>query len=192
GTSTIQGAGVVGRSQTGPSLKLDESALSLPLSGSWSAGSFVVVDGHVFYCWKAGTGNAASWVKLSGAPIILPTGYRAYDSRAGKAPTTVQKGKTQSGKIRSNIDLTVGSGGALPLGISAVIINLTATGTDVSGYLTAYKNGSATPKTSSVNWSSTNSNIANTTIVPVDSASRIAITGAGSADFLIDVIGFLP
>lgn len=193
GSSTLRGTGVVGRSDRGPSLRLDAAAVTVPpTTGSWSAGSFMVSNGHVYYCWRAGTGTAAQWVKLSGAPIILPTGYRAYDSRPGKAPLGVTKGALANGQTRANIDLKVGSGGALPSGISAVLLNLTATATNSAGYLSAFRSGTAWPGTSTVNWSAANSNIANTTIVPVDASSRISLYCSGSAQALIDVIGFLP
>lgn len=197
GSSTVRGTGIIGRSDRGAALKLDPSTLVTgaqgQIPGSWSVGSFVVAGGHVHYCYKANAGaNPAQWVKLSGAPIILDTGYRAYDSRAGRAPTTVTKGRFTAGMTRANVDLKVGSGGKLPSGISAVLINLAVTETSSSGYFTVYKNGTARPGTSSINWSAPDSNLANTTIVPVDASSRIALYCVGAAHCLIDVIGYLP
>lgn len=197
GSGTVKGTGVTGRSSRGAALKLDPGTLTADsqgqVAGSWAAGSFVVIGGHVHYCWKATAGSTpAQWVKLSGAPIILPSGYRAYDSRAGRAPTSVVKGKIANNTTRTNVNLTVGSGGKLPTGISAVLINLAVTETGPSGYLTAYKNGTTRPDTSSINWSGSNSNLANTTIVPVDTASRISLYCVGGAHCLVDVIGYLP
>lgn len=197
GSSTVVGTGVIGRSHLGPALKLDSGLRNANADGqitvgTWQAGSFVNSGGHVYYCWKAGTGANSRWVKLSGAPVILSAGYRAFDSREGKAPLGVTKGKLAHGTTRSNIDLTVGSGGKLPTGISAVLLNLTVTNTGPAGYLTAYKNGIARPGVSSMNWTGKNSNLANTTIVPVDASSRISVYCEGGAHVIIDVIGYLP
>ncbi len=193
GTSSTRGTGIAVRSLLGPALFLGEAALSIPPSGSWTAGSFVVDGGHVWYCYATGTGAAAKWVKLSGAPVILASGYRAYDSRPGENPLAVAKGPITDGITRSNIDLKVNGGAAaIPSGISAAIVNITATGTSSAGFFGLFKNGIAWPGTSTVNWSAANSNIANSTIVAVDTASRVAVRGAGSAQCIIDVIGYLP
>jgi len=193
GTSSLRGTGISIKSLLGPALLLQESGLSIPPSGSWSAGSFVVDGGHVWYCYLSGSGTAAKWVKLSGAPIILGTGYRAYDSRPGEVPLGVTKNPITDGQTRSNIDLKVNGGAsAIPSGISAAIVNITATGTSSAGFFGLFKNGIAWPGTSTVNWSAANSNIANSTIVAVDTLSRVAVRGAGSAQCIIDVIGYLP
>jgi len=194
GTTSIRGVGLRGSSSLGASLQLDEAAISVPpASGSWTRGQFINRSGQLWYCYTSGTGAASKWVKLSGAPMILATSYRCYDSRAGFAPLTVVKGKLNDGQTRSDIDLKVNGGaGAIPSGISAAIVNLTATGTSAAGFLGLFKNGTAWPGTSTINWSAANSNIANTTVVAVDSLSRVAVRAAGSADFIIDVIGYMP
>ncbi|MEZ5143924.1 MAG: hypothetical protein R2726_15595 [Acidimicrobiales bacterium] len=186
------GVGLQGAAPTGASLLLDGTSLTIPPAGTWPQGSFVVIDGHVWYCYRTGSGSAARWVKLSGAPVILPSTYRSYDSRPGEAPLTVQKGKITNGEQRTNIDLTVASGGQVPTGISAVIVNLTATQTDAAGFFALYKNGTAWPGTSTINWGAVDTSVANTTVVAVDAATKVTVRGAGSAHCIMDVIGFLP
>lgn len=186
------GVGLKGAAPTGASLLLEGTALTIPPAGDWPQGSFVVTSGHVWYCYRTGSGPAARWVKLSGAPVILPSSYRSYDSRPGEAPLGVQKGKLTNGEERTGIDLTVASGGQVPTGISAVIVNLTATQTDAAGFFALYKNGTAWPGTSTVNWGASNTSVANTTVVAVDAATKVTVRGAGSAHCIMDVIGFLP
>lgn len=193
GTGSVRGTGVYSSAPIGPSLQLAEASLAIPPTGAWVAGSFVVEGGHVWYCYKSGTGSAAGWVKLSGAPVILGTQYRCYDSRPADPPLLVTKGVLTDGATRTGIDLTVNGGvNKIPTGISAAIINLTATGTSAAGYLAAFKNGIGWPGTSTLNWSAANTNIANTTVVAVDALSKISVRGAGQTHFLIDVIGYLP
>ncbi len=194
GTSSVRGVGLRGSSSLGASLLLDETGITVPpVSGSWQRGSFLNKGGQLWYCYVAGTGTASKWVKVSGAPMILGTSYRAYDSRAGFAPLGVTKGKLTEGQTRTNIDLKVNGGAeAIPIGISAAIVNLTATNTSSAGFLGIFKNGTVWPGTSTVNWFATNSSIANSAIVAVDAQSRVSVRCAGSADFIIDVIGFMP
>jgi len=119
----------------------------------------------------------------SGETQMLTTPVRAYDSRS--AP---------EGKITNNatrvLDL---SKFGVPIGAKAAIINLTATRTEGTGFLTAYSNALTTlPGTSTVNFFPA-ADVANETTVAVDGAGKIKITvgPVGSTDYLVDVVGYL-
>lgn len=193
-STSVAGIGLRGSSSLGPSLHLDETSRTVPpTSGSWTRGQFLNKSGHLWYCYVSGAGTASKWVKVSGAPMILGSSYRAYDSRAGEVPLGVTKGKILDGQTRTNIDLKVNGGAnAIPSGISAVVLNLTATNTSSAGFLGLFKAGTVWPGTSTINWGAAGSNIANSTIVAVDTSSRVSVRAAGSCDFIIDVIGFMP
>ena len=70
-------------------------------------------------------------------------------------------------------------------------MNLTATDTIGPGWLSLFPNGTPWPGTTTINWSTTGTNIANSTIVKLDSLQRVRVRAAGSTHFLIDVQGFL-
>jgi hypothetical protein len=123
----------------------------------------------------------------AGALTMLSAPYRCYDSRASEPPSGGIKGKL-TGPNERVIDVSVG--GTVPTFATAALINLTATNTSATGFLSIYPNGTTWPGTSTINWSVANSVIANTTIVLLDSLRRVRVLANGSTDFLIDVIGF--
>jgi hypothetical protein len=124
----------------------------------------------------------------AGALTMLSSPYRCYDSRASEPPLTgIAKGKL-TGPNERVVDLSIG--GTVPTFATAALINLTATNTSATGFLSIYPNGTSWPGTSTINWSAAASIIANTTIVLMDSLRRVRVLANGSADFLIDVIGF--
>lgn len=92
-----------------------------------------------------------------------------------------------------NGSLTVqltGQGGIPASGVSAVALNLTATDTSSSGYLTAWPAGDPQPTASNVNWTPGHS-VPNRVIVPVNKQGQVSIYNAqGLADVVIDVDGW--
>jgi hypothetical protein len=99
----------------------------------------------------------------------------------------VSAGKVAGGK---HIVLTVaGAGdGALPsTGMTAVALNLTATGGTGGGFVTAYPDGVGTPDSSNLDYG-TNQTIAAAAIVPVGADGKIDLYVGGPASQAVDLV----
>ncbi len=83
-----------------------------------------------------------------------------------------------------------GYGGVSSTDAQDVVLNVTATNTTASSYLTVYPAGSSMPLVSDLNWSA-GTTIANQVIVPLSSSGDINIYNfKGSADVIVDVSGW--
>ncbi|CAN5515635.1 hypothetical protein BH23ACT3_BH23ACT3_01040 [soil metagenome] len=133
--------------------------------------------------------DGANWVRLNtGGTVILPDPQRAFDSRPPSNPQSGPKGRFDAGGTRL-IDLTESTD--LPVGASA-IINLTVTDTGPWGFLTLYNGDSSTrPDTSSINWSTPGSSVANSVHVATGAAGTIQVYAFESTHVIVDVLGFL-
>ncbi len=191
GTSTVSGIGVRAVSERGTPLKIDEGSVPFPpTSGTWSAGSFGVEGGHLFYCYGSGTGTGSKWARLSAAPVPLTGNFRVYDSRAGKAPLGVTKGRIGNGQTRN---ISIATNGNIPTNASLVMGNLTVTETSGTGYLSMYPTGVAWPGNSNINWTSANATVANSFVAKPGTGGQItmrAATPGGSCHFLLDIVAY--
>ena len=117
---------------------------------------------------------------------ITPT--RVYDSRAGNPPLGVTKGPLSNGTRVINML----NGLALPLSPKGVLANVTVVNTSASGFISLYKNGTAWPGTSSINWFAANEIVANTAYTDVDPVGQAIakVPANASTDFFIDVVGY--
>jgi hypothetical protein len=88
-------------------------------------------------------------------------------------------------------DLTVlGAGGVPAAGVSAVVLNATATKTATQGYFTLYPSLTARPTASNVNWAA-GWTVPNRVIVKVGTNGKVSIyNGQGAADAVVDVSGY--
>jgi hypothetical protein len=77
-----------------------------------------------------------------------------------------------------------------PLGASAVVINLTVTGTTRPGWISVYPSGISFPGTSTINWSGAGQTIANGAVVAVDVGSIVLQTSGGDTHVIIDDLGY--
>ncbi|GHE39455.1 hypothetical protein CP980_31695 [Streptomyces vinaceus] len=84
-----------------------------------------------------------------------------------------------------------GQGGLPAAGVTAVALNITATGPKGSGHLTAFPSGQQAPSTSSVNFTA-GQTVANAVIVPVGPDGKINIRNGAwdPADVIVDVTGY--
>jgi hypothetical protein len=95
---------------------------------------------------------------VSGSGLYVPVRPgRAYDSR--RVGPVLNAGATVDVAARS------APGGAVPPGSSAVIWNLTATGTTRAGFMRGWPAGAPEPATSSLNWMSQGNTVANGAII---------------------------
>ncbi|MFG2990973.1 hypothetical protein ACGFZK_17085 [Streptomyces sp. NPDC048257] len=86
----------------------------------------------------------------------------------------------------------VGGNAGIPEGVTAVVLNVTATETNNSGFVTAFPEGGERPKTSNVNWEA-GQTVPNQVIVPVGKNGYVDLYNAswGSRTHLIaDVSGY--
>jgi len=107
------------------------------------------------------------------------------DTRVGTGAAKAPVGAGQT------LVLTVASAGGLPgSGMSAVVLNITATGVTKPGYLTAWADGASRPSTSNLNFVA-GQTVPNLVIVPVG-AGKVDIYngGSGTVQVIADTSGY--
>ncbi len=108
---------------------------------------------------------------------------------AEKIPTANAALGTIGPKGTISIQVT-GVGGVPASGPTAVVLNVTATGTSSPGYLTVWPDGTPQPTASNLNWPA-GTTIPNRVVVPVGSGGKIDIfNAAGSTNVIVDVGGY--
>ena len=88
------------------------------------------------------------------------------------------------------ISLAVADNGGVPANATAVVLNLTATGTGSAGYLAAYPEGQSVPGVSNVDWLANKSTIAGLAIVPLGADGNVSILVNGTSQVVADVFGY--
>ena len=127
----------------------------------------------------------SGFLGAAGAYFALPP-QRLLDTRDGT-------GATHAGPLGSDSALhlqVTGRGGVPSDGVSAVVLNVTATGPTGSSYLTAYPTGVARPTASNLNfppgWTG-----ANAVTVPVGDGGQVDIYNhLGTVQVIADVVGY--
>lgn len=164
----------------GPCGGSPRSASVLFDAGDAGASAQLIVDvtGYI-------TGGGAA---QSGAGLFVPlTPGRVLDTR----PTVLASGATHTAQVGG----AAGPAPAVPAGATGVAANFTATSTTGWGYLTAWPAGAALPATSSLNWSSAGSTVANGAIVKLAANGALDLRSVTpgqslSAAHLLDVFGY--
>jgi len=115
------------------------------------------------------------------------TPRRILDSRPGAGQVGPYATPWGEGTVR---DVTAVGIAGVPADATAVVLNITATGTSTASHLTVWPAGEARPTVSNLNWSP-GWTIANTATVKVGAGGRLSIAnGQGSVDVVIDVVGY--
>lgn len=197
GSSLGAGAGVTGRSTTGPDLvaggtgflRLASAGHSIPSVTPQAGDVFRMDDGELFY--TISTGPPAQIVNLVGnvgGLVFLAAPVRAVDTRLGGGT------KLQPGTIRSfSLQTSTGGDSAVPEGSRAAMITVTVDATQgTGGFLTIYAADQPRPVISSVNWFAPGQIIANTTMTRVvrPSGGINVFTGVNATHMIIDVIAY--
>lgn len=203
-SSAFLGAGIVA-SGTGSAVGLDVSGERVPLfikplgvppqsrADFFTAGEIVCDStAALWLCVQTGTTPAAGWRQIAGpttagALNVLAAPARVYDSRPGQPPLGGVKGAFNN--TQRVIDAK-NNGSGVPGGATAVVVNLAVTATNSGGFGALFKNGTAWPGNASINWSTANTTISNQVLVAVDASSQFLCKIAGTADVIIDVIGY--
>ena len=153
-----------------------------------SNGSFAQdINNNIYYCVVGGT--PGTYRKLAGpgtagALHLLPTSVRAYDSRSlGTLVGLLQPG------VPVTVNCSFGSA-VVPTDATAVICNLTVTGTEAAGYITAWGPGSR-PGTSAINWSAPGLTLANGSTLACDVGATLHfVAGGGGTHLIVDITGY--
>ena len=121
--------------------------------------------------------EAASSTSGGAYTALLPT--RLLDTRAGDQPLGPGDSRSQ----------TV-TGGSVPAPATAVTLNVTATDTTASSYLTVYPAGGTQPLVSNLNWAQ-GETVSNLVIVPVGAAGQVMFyNDLGQTDLAVDLEGY--
>ncbi|MDQ2725653.1 MAG: hypothetical protein M3Y36_09190, partial [Actinomycetota bacterium] len=134
--------------------------------------------------------DVEGWVGAGGAPAGA---YNAL-SPARIADTRPASGQPNAGMTMGpgkKVVVQVDGAGGVPLtGVSAVVLNVTATNTTAFSVLTAYPDGTTLPLASNLNFAP-GQTVANRVIVPVSAGGKVDLYNAfGSVDAVVDVSGW--
>ncbi|MEO8556841.1 MAG: hypothetical protein ABI474_09235 [Actinomycetota bacterium] len=154
-------------------------------STSWTTGSLVPGRHTARVIGTEPSGRSAASARTW--TVTAPTLYtaisprRVMDTRNG---TNTTKAKLAGG---GRVTLTIPG---LPVGATAVTLNITVTGPTSAGYLTAYPAGSAQPTTSNLNFVA-GQTVANLVMVSVGSGGKVTFfNSAGTVDVIADLAGY--
>ena len=119
------------------------------------------------------------------------TPSRICDTRAGQPRQ--QCNAPGSGKLIGPVTRAVsvaGLGGVPAAGATAVVLNVTVTGTTAAGYLTVWPNGQPRPTASNLNWIG-GETVPNRVVVPLGANGKIDVFNSnGTIDLIVDVAGY--
>jgi hypothetical protein len=116
---------------------------------------------------------------------------RLLDTRTGQATIDGSYAGTGAVPASGELDLTVLNRAGIPAsGVSAVVLNVTATDPTAAGYLTVWPTGSATPFASNLNFTP-GETIANLVTAKVGPTGQVAFfNSSGSTDIIADAVGY--
>jgi len=135
----------------------------------------------------------ASITDASGATGTVRTAF----TTAGSEYTPLQPARVldtrDTGKLApfATTRLKVGGSAGVPVGATAVVLNLTVTNPTLGGYLTAHADGTARPTVSNVNFEP-GQTVPNLAVIPVSEDGHVSIHNGsgGTIDVVADVNGY--
>ncbi|WP_329495000.1 PKD domain-containing protein [Kitasatospora herbaricolor] len=133
----------------------------------------------------AGNTGAASQVVTVGSVYVPAAPVRLLDTRAGTGAPSAKVGPD------GTVTLTVaGRGGVPATGVTAVVLNLTATNSTDATFVTAYASGAGRPTASNLN-AAPGQTVPNQVTVPVGPDGRISLYNhVGTVDLIADLEGY--
>jgi PKD repeat protein len=128
--------------------------------------------------------SASVTTKVVVSPVFVPVGpTRILDTRTGQGAPKAHVGP--GGVVHLKVN---GAGGVA--NATSVLLNVTATSSTTSGYVTAYPDGAKRPTASTLNYRK-GQTVANLVTVPVASNGTVDLfNSAGSVDLVADVEGY--
>jgi hypothetical protein len=151
---------------------------------------------------KLGTGGRVAMFNSGGnTQVIFDVAGYFVDSAIGDAgrfqplvPARIADTRTLLGDVRLGpgqaMEVQVaGRGGAPAAGVSAAVLNVVATNTTATGFLTVYPTGEARPLASNLNYAAGDT-VANRTMTKLGTGGRVTIYNlAGTTDVVVDLGG---
>ena len=134
-------------------------------------------------------GGMAAGMAQGGISALAATTGGAYQPLT---PTRLLDTRAHGGPLGpgASRDLQVAGTAEVPVGATAVALNVTVTGTTAAGYLTLYPAGESAPLASNLNWSA-GETVANLAIVPVGVGGAIVIhNSTGATQVVVDLQGY--
>jgi hypothetical protein len=122
-------------------------------------------------------------------PVDAPTGMASAGRFQPLTPDRRLDTRALGVPVAAGTTVRVPRPSGVPADATALVVNLTATGSLAGGYLTAFAAGSARPGTSMVNTDGADQTRAATAIVPV-SALGIDVFASSSTHLIVDVFGW--
>lgn len=128
--------------------------------------------------WYAAGSAAGGFVPVSQSRLL--------DTRPGRSPNTGARLGAQP------IDVTVAGAGGVPATASAAVLNVTAVNAPSTQPVVVWASGAARPSTSSLN-SAPGRPVSELVVVAVGQSGAVsaALMSAGSADLIVDVVGYI-
>lgn len=155
------------------SSELLSSPVTIEREASYTVSFHISGGSAVFGCSIGYLPPTQSFVPFTGTPRVLDT--------RDPGPLTGKLGPAEERLV----DLGIA-------GARSAVLNLTVTETVGGGFVAVFPAGITWPGNSSINWSSTNQNVANGVISAVDGLGRITIRGGSNpTHVVIDRIGFM-
>ena len=163
------------------------NSVIVPVSAAGTACVFVFGRAHII-------ADITGWLAAGeGFTALAPS--RVFDTRSGGPGVPAGRIGNAAGTAPPLVVDLLGRNGIPTAGVGAIALNLTATTTSGSGYVSVYPCASAAtapPTVSNVNFS-TGKTVPNSVILPVDSSTapgRTCFRVFGSADLIVDVVGW--
>jgi hypothetical protein len=197
--------GVVAISDTGAPLRLGNAVRnSVPVDaadGAWLAGDFLMLpSGQLWVCVAGGTPGV--WRMLASpqaAGAFVPvTPSRVFDSRQQPPVGPLLAGSSRVVSVANSYVVnsnTVSTTNRVPVGATAIAVNLTVTAQTAPGYVYLGPGNAVTITASSINWTTGGATVANALIVPVSGAARevrafLRSAPGATAHVVLDVSGY--
>lgn len=138
-----------------------------------------------------GGGSASPVAAAETGYVSLSSPARLLDTRPG---ADTADGLFAGGGTRpqgSTLELTMAGRAGVPLNATAVVVNITVTDTQGSGFVTVYPCGETRPTASNLNYT-LNKTIPNLVIAKIGTNGQICIFNTAPTHVLADVAGYFP
>ena len=125
------------------------------------------------------------------APDFTSVGpRRVFDTRAGQSPDALRVVAKQqvNGRYELQVQMTALAGYVPALGVGAVSLNVTSTGSSTDGFITVYGCGTR-ELVSSVNFAA-GSTVANAVVAPVSASGMVCFYSNTPTDIVVDINGW--
>ncbi len=170
--------------------------VSTPMGGNLTATDIAgAADGGVLVTTQ--TASTGALRRYDGGPVsasaLAPlTPGRLMDTREGQSTVDGQFAGIGVRAANSVTELQVGGRGGVPTDAAAVVLNVTVTGAQGSGFITVFPCGEALPTASNLNFQSGDT-VPNAVVVKLGAGGKVCLFAAESATHLIaDTNGYFP